>query len=99
MTVLSFAAVAALATGAKAGDLPSFSTPAPIPHVQDVKLADNSQSSPYAMNYTDDAARTLGVQNGHWQAFDTGNSPKDPLMPSLNGGVDAGGAMLRLQWR
>lgn len=100
VTVLSFAALATLATTAKAGTMPSFDTPAPIPHVQDVRLADNSQASPYAMNYADDAARTLGVRDGHWQAFDTGgNSAQDPLMPSLNGGVDAGGAMLRLQWR
>lgn len=74
---------------------PDLTPQTPIRHVQDAKYAD-SRPSPYAMNYTDDAARTLGVKDGHWQAFDTGSS--SPLVPSLNGGVDSGGAMLKLQW-
>jgi hypothetical protein len=54
-------------------------------------------TQPYAMSYADEAAQTLGIKNGRWEAFDTGSS--DPLMPSLKGGIDSGGAMVRLQWR
>ena len=55
-----------------------------------------SAPSPYAMSYTDEAAQRLGVRDGRWEAFDTRSS--DPLMPSLKGGVDHEGAMLKLQW-
>jgi hypothetical protein len=48
------------------------------------------------MNYSDEAAQRLGVKDGHWEAFHT--QPSSPLEPSLNAGVDSGGAMLRLQW-
>ena len=47
------------------------------------------------MNYTDQAAQTLGIQDGKWEAF----SPVQPHMPSVNGGLDGGRPMLRLQWR
>jgi len=62
-------------------------------------MADSQERTPYAMNYTDQAAQSLGVTAGHWEAFDTGQSSSDPLMPALRGGVDGGGAMIRLQWR
>jgi hypothetical protein len=74
--------------------------------VPDVNAAPPSQhqldqaatpSQPYAMNYSDEAARKLGVQDGKWEAFITHSS--DPLMPSLKGGIDHGGAMISLQWR
>jgi hypothetical protein len=54
---------------------------------------------PYAMNYTDEAARNLGVKDGHMDVFSTKPSSQNDLMPSLSGGVDSGGAMIRLQWR
>ena len=90
------AALAGMAGPASAFGRPDLATAAPIEHVRE---AAEAQPAPYAMNYADDAARTLGVKDGRWQAFDTGGSSRDPLLPSLNGGVDAGGAMLRLQWR
>jgi hypothetical protein len=49
------------------------------------------------MNYTDEAAQTLGVKDGKWEAFST-QSP-DPLMPRFKGGIDSGRAMIGLQWR
>lgn len=96
--LFTFLAVCALAgTGAaKAAAMPDFSTPAPIQHVQDQRFADLPRQ-PYAMNYTDEAAQSLGMQDGKWEAFDTRSN--DPLMPSLKGGIDSGGAMIRLQWR
>lgn len=67
----------------------------PVPHVQESRLKDTAQ--PYAMSYTDEVAQRLGVRDGRWEVFDTGSS--HPLMPSLKGGIDSGGPMLRLQWR
>jgi hypothetical protein len=67
----------------------------PIPHVRESQIKDRAQ--PYAMNYTDGMAQSLGVREGRWEVFDTGSS--HPLMPSLKGGIDSGGPMLRLQWR
>jgi hypothetical protein len=84
------------ATPAFAFAQPGFNTPAPIQHVQEARYAD-AQAAPYAMNYADDAARTLGVKDGHWQAIES--SGADPLLPSVGGGLDSGRPMLRLQWR
>ncbi len=53
-------------------------------------------ASPYAMTYTDEVARSLGVQNGHMDLFST--APSSGFMPSFSAGVDQGGAMLRLKW-
>ena len=64
--------------------------------VQDVRFND-AGNSPYAMNYTDEAAQSLGIKDGKWEAFSTSSS--DPLMPSLKAGADSGGAMFKLQWR
>jgi hypothetical protein len=65
-------------------------------HQMDLRYAD-SRIQPYAMNYADEAARKLGIQDGKWEAFNTHSS--DPLMPSLKGGIDGGRAMIGLQWR
>ena len=53
-------------------------------------------ASPYAMTYTDEVARSLGVQNGHMDFFST--EPSSSFMPSFSAGVDQGGAMLRMRW-
>ena len=83
-----------------AGAAPGWAFPVP-----DASVAPPSQhqldqaaipSQPYAMNYSDEAAQTLGVQNGKWKAFNIHSS--NPLMPSLKGGIDHGGAMISLQW-
>ena len=71
----------------------------PIPlteHQMQVRAAE-SQSQPYAMSYSEEAARSLGVQGGRWDAFSTHS--RDPYMPSLRGGIDQGRAMIGLQWR
>ena len=93
LTVLPVLLLAAPAT---AYQMPDFNAPAPIPHVQDARHADRDRT-PYAMNYTDEAAQTLGVKDGKWEAFTTTSS--NPMMPSLNAGADSGGAMIKLQWR
>jgi hypothetical protein len=62
----------------------------------------DKERGPYAMNYADEAAQSLGVSGGRWTAFDTGGASSgssSPFLPSLHGGVDSGGAMIRLQWR
>jgi hypothetical protein len=70
-------------------------TALPTQHQLDQRYAD-SPPPPYAMNYGDEVARRLGVQDGRLQVFATHSN--DPLVPSFTGGVDSGGAMFRLQW-
>jgi hypothetical protein len=67
-------------------------------HEKILKYEDEQPTQPYAMNFTDEAAQTLGIHNGRWEAFDTGPS-RDGLTPSLSGGIDRGNAMIKLQWR
>lgn len=64
---------------------------APRPVHDDVK-------PPYAMNYADEAAQTIGVRDGHWDVFSTKPAENQPYLPSLSGGVSGEGAMLKLQW-
>jgi len=52
--------------------------------------------SPYAMTFADEAARSLGVQNGRMDVFSTQSSSS--YMPSISGGLGGDGAMLRLKW-
>jgi hypothetical protein len=95
-TLLASAALLLAALPAQAYRMPEPNAPAPIPHVQDARFADRDKT-PYAMNYSDEAAQTLGVKDGKWEAFSTSSS--SPLMPSLNAGADSGGAMIKLQWQ
>ena len=91
--VLTIAAVAAAS-----GPAWAFRLPDGIPvteHQKALRYAD-SQAQPYAMSYTDEAARNLGVQDGKWEAFSTNS--RDPMMPSFRGGIDQGKAMIGLQW-
>ena len=89
----------------------SFGTPAfaaqPIPtqsHVGGIlrypgapKPVSNGPSpSPYAMTFADEAARSLGIQNGRMDVFSTQSSSS--YMPSISGGVGGDGVMLRLRW-
>jgi hypothetical protein len=94
----AFAAMA-LATGPAAAWTSRLPNPNPMPlteHQMALRSAE-AQEQPYAMNYTDEAARNLGVQNGKWEAFSTRSH--DPLVPSFRGGIDGGRAMIGLQWR
>jgi hypothetical protein len=88
--LLAFAGAPVLAA-ARIDQQPTY----PVQHQQDVRIAEQA-TQPYAMNYADEAAQRLGVKDGKWEAFDTGSSSS--LLPSLKGGVDAGGAMVKLQW-
>ena len=63
------------------------------------KAPNSDPASPYAMNYTDEAARTLGVRDGHMDLFSSHPAPNDPLMPAVSGGLGGDGAMFKLQWR
>jgi hypothetical protein len=71
---------------------PGAMAPAPVQHVQETRYAEN-QPAPYAMNYADDAARTLGMKDGRWQAYSSSGGF------SLGGGLDGGRPTLHLQWR
>jgi hypothetical protein len=97
MTVLAVATLALIAGSAPAWAFraPDSNAAWPTEHQLEQRYSDQPVQ-PYAMNYTDEAAQRLGVQDGKWEAFATHSS--DPLMPSLRGGIDNGGAMIRLQW-
>src|SRR5580704_1700567 len=43
-------------------------------HEKALQYQDQQSAQPYAMNFSDEAAQTLGVQSGRWEAFDTGPS-------------------------
>jgi hypothetical protein len=84
---LTWAALPAYAAGR-----PDFNAPYPVQHMREMSMA---PQQPYAMNYTDQMAQKLGVKDGQWEAFHS----RDPLIPSLNGGMGASGhPMLKLQW-
>lgn len=74
--------------------IPDASTPWPTLHQLELPQAERE---PYAMNYADEAARTLGIEDGKWEAFSTRS--RNPLMPSLRGGVEGGRLGIALQWR
>src|ERR1700691_3493598 len=67
-------------------------------HGKFLKYQDQQPTQPYAMNFTDEAAQTLGVHSGRWEAFDTGPS-RNGTTTSLTGGINRGHAMIQLQWR
>lgn len=92
------AAAAALSFGAvpaRAGMGPDLNPVIPSDHVREARYAD-TQPQRYPTTWGDEAAQSLGVQDGKWEAFHT--EPSNRLEPSFNAGVDSGGAMLRLQW-
>jgi len=89
-------AVIAGTSSASAFRPPETNGALPTQHQLEQRYADNSPL-PYAMNYTDEVARRLGIHDGQWEAFATHSS--DPLVPSFKGGVDNGAAMFKLQWQ
>jgi hypothetical protein len=62
------------------------------------KPLNDDPKSPYAMNYADEAAQTLGVRDGHLDVFSSQPAENNPFVPVLSGGLGGDGAMLRLQW-
>lgn len=55
------------------------------------------ERSPYAMNYAEEAARNLGVRNGHMDVFSIAPDTSG-YMPSISGGLGGDGAMVRFRW-
>jgi hypothetical protein len=93
---LAFAALAAGSQAAWAFRLPD-ANPIPLTEHQKQLRAAESEPQPYPMSYSEEAAKSLGVQGGKWDAFSTHS--RDPFMPNLRGGIDGGRAMIGLQWR
>jgi hypothetical protein len=89
----AFLAVAAGPVPAWAFGALDSSLSGPTQHQIELRYAD-SQPQPYAMNYVDEAARTLGIREGQWEAL-----PRSSNMPSLMGSIKSGRPMLILQWR
>ena len=90
----AFAVSAASAASASPYHIPDGRAAWPTEHQKALRYAE-SQSQPYAMNYADEAARTLGVKEGKWEAF----TPRSGDMPSVKGSLESGRPMLILQWR
>src|SRR5262245_12740525 len=85
--VLACGLVAIAVSPAWAFRLPDPNAPTPTQHQLELRYLDRQQQ-PYAMNYSDEAARSLGVQDGKWEAFSTHSS--DPLAPRFRGGIEGG---------
>jgi len=90
----AFVLLAAGSASAATFQTPDASTPWPTEHQKALRYAE-AQPQPYAMNYADQAAQTLGVREGKWEAF----TPRSSDMPSVKGSMDGGRPMLILQWR
>jgi hypothetical protein len=76
-----------------AGNIPATDYPgAPRP------VLDDGSTKPYAMNYSEEAAASMGVHNGQMDVFSAQPGENEPFLPSVSGGVGSEGAMLKLQW-
>ena len=95
-TSILVAAALAAATVPAGADVPALSPKLTTEHQQALRVAE-AENAPYAMNYADQAARSLGMEKGRWEAFNTGGG--DTLLPALKGGIDNGAAMIKLQWQ
>ena len=62
-------------------------------------IYNDGNTSPYAMNYADEAAQTLGFRNGHMDVFTAKPAENRSYLPTFSGGLGGDGAMLKLQWR
>ena len=97
-TLLLASALAAGATPALAVRRLDLTPRFPIEHQTEGRFADQP-AEPYAMTYAEEAAETLGVSHGRWDAFDAKAASGDsPFIPRVKGGIDGGGPMSRLQW-
>ena len=67
-------------------------------HEKMLRYKDQEAAQPYAMNYVDEAADTIGVRDGRWEVIGTGFS-RSGFMPNVSSGIDRGHPMLKLQWR
>ena len=58
----------------------------------------DDKPQPYAMSYSDEAAQTLGIRQGHMDVFQARPAEGDSLAPTVSGGLGGDGAMFKLQW-
>jgi hypothetical protein len=93
LVMLSFSpAMARISTFGATPITPASNYPgAPRPVYDDVK-------TPYAMNYSDEAAQTLGIQNRQLNLFSAKPAENSSYLPAFSGGVGGDGAMFKLQW-
>jgi len=93
--IVTFVALLGMGTSAQAMRVP-FEDTLSLEYPGAPKPVRDDTTSPYAMTYTDEVARSLGVKDGHMDVFST--QPVSSYMPSFSAGVDQGGAMFRLKW-
>jgi hypothetical protein len=61
-------------------------------------IYDEGNTAPYPMNYSDEAAQTLGFNHGHIDIFTAKPADNQSYLPTFSGGLGGDGAMLKLQW-
>jgi hypothetical protein len=61
-------------------------------------VSDDTNVSPYALNYADEAAQSLGVRDGRMDVFTAKPPDNQSYLPTFSGGLGGDGAMLKLQW-
>jgi hypothetical protein len=93
--ILALCGTAGLAATSLANNSQRLGSPLSYPGAP--KPPNDDPKSPYAMNYMDEAAQTLGVRNGHMDVFSSRPVANNPLV--VSGGLGGDGAMLKLQWR
>ena len=94
--ILALCGTASLAAASLADDNQRLTSPLRYPGAP--KAPNDDPHSPYAMNYMDEAAQTLGVRDGQMDLFSTRPVAHNPLVPVVSGGLGGDGAMLKLQW-
>jgi hypothetical protein len=98
LTAASFAAASGTSAMAHQTYVDGAVSASPAEYPGATHLVQDKAESPYAMNYADEAAQTIGVRNGRLDVFSTKPAENQPYLPSLSGGVSGDGAMLKLQW-
>lgn len=68
-------------------------------YVPPQQLPVDKPDPPYALNYIDEAAQTLGIKHGNVNLFSGASGRDDGIMPDVKGGIYHGRTMLQFQWR
>jgi len=68
-------------------------------NIPPLQLPVDKPDPPYALNYTDEAAQTLGIKHGNVDLFSGDSGRDDGVIPDVKGGIYHGRTMLQFQWR
>jgi hypothetical protein len=68
-------------------------------NIPPLQLPVDKPDPPYALNYADEAAQTLGIKQGNVDLFSGESGRDDGVIPDVKGGIYHGRTMLQFQWR